>query len=80
MLLAGVGSKFVPVIVTVVPMAPLVGVKALMVGTANIVLRKTDTVLLVALATTKSAFPSPSKSPIETERALDPVTKSTLGA
>lgn len=33
-LLAGVRSKFVPVIVTVVPMGPEAGVKAVMVGTA----------------------------------------------
>ena len=33
MLLAGVGLKFVPVMVTVVPMGPEVGVKKLIVGT-----------------------------------------------
>ena len=35
MLLAGVELKFVPVIVTVVPMGPLAGEKLVMVGTAG---------------------------------------------
>ena len=33
MLFAGVGSKLVPVMVTVVPIGPLVGVKEEMIGT-----------------------------------------------
>ena len=38
--------KFVPVMVTDVPTAPLIGVKLVMVGIDNMVLRNTDTVLL----------------------------------
>ena len=41
------------------------------------VLRKTETVLL-KFATAKSALPSPSRSPMATERGLAPVVKSTL--
>jgi hypothetical protein len=60
--------KFAPVIVTVVPTIPLAGVKDAIVGTGALtVLRNTDTVALLLFATARSALPSPSRSPIETE-------------
>jgi len=61
--------KFVPVIVTVAPTAPEVGVKLVIVGTGTnkTVLRNTETVLLIRFATARSALPSPSRSPMETE-------------
>ena len=53
MLLADVGSKSVPVIVTKAPIVPLLGEKELIVGTNGlgvaVVFRTTDTVLLPAL-------------------------------
>jgi len=74
--------KFVPVIVTVAPTAPEVGVKLVIVGTGTnkTVLRNTETVLLVRFATARSALPSPSRSPMETEIGCAPVVKSTLAA
>ena len=44
------------------------------------VLRRTETVLDPAFATARSALPSPSRSPMDTERGLLPVVKSTLAA
>ncbi len=44
------------------------------------VLRSTDTVLSEALTTARSGIPSPSKSPIATEKGVLPVAKSTLGS
>jgi hypothetical protein len=44
------------------------------------VLRYTETVVEPEFATAKSGLPSPSKSPMATERGLDPVMKSTLAA
>ena len=81
MLSTGIALKFVPAIVTVVPIEPLVGVKLLMAGAEeNMVFRKTDTLLLFAFATTRSTFPSASMSSMKTERGLVPVVKSTLVA
>ena len=69
MLLAGTGSKLVPVMVTGVPTGPLVGAKEVMVGSSDeTVLRNTDTVLVPPeFAVARSALPSPSKSPMETD-------------
>ena len=81
MLSTGMALKFVPVIVTVAPIEPLVGVKLLMAGVEeNMVFRKTDTLLLFAFATTRSTLPSASMSSMKTERGLVPVVKSTLVA
>ena len=44
------------------------------------VLRNTETVAELLLATARSGLPSPSKSPIATEEGLVPVVKSTLAA
>ena len=70
MLLPGVVAKLVPVMVTAVPIAPDVGVKEeiVMGETLAMVLRNTDTLLLPPkFAVARSALPSPSKSPIETD-------------
>jgi len=74
--------KLVPVMVTVAPTAPEVGVKLVIVGTrANkTVLRNIETVALLKFATARSALPSPSRSPMETEKGSVPVVKSTLAA
>jgi hypothetical protein len=45
-----------------------------------LVFRSTETVLLASLATTRSTFPSPSRSPRATLNGLLPVPKSTLVA
>ena len=42
------------------------------------VLRKTEIVLLPSFVTAKSALPSPSRSPMATEKGVVPVVKSTL--
>ena len=81
-LFAGIVLKFVPEIVIGVPIAPEEGVKEAMVGgeMLPIVLRNTETVLLPLFVTARSALPSPSRSPMETEIGPNPVVKSTLAA
>src|SRR5436190_17046769 len=61
-LLAGVASKFVPVMVTGVPLTPAAGANEVMVGGPGgaIKLCKTDSLLFVM---TSSGFPSLSRSP-----------------
>ena len=68
-LFAGIVLKFVPEIVIDVPIDPEEGVKEAMAGgeILAIALRSTDTVLLLRFTTARSAFPSPSRSPMETE-------------
>ena len=82
MLLAGTGSKLVPVMMTDVPTGPLEGAKEVMVGSSDeTVLRNTDTLLVPPkFAVARSALPSPSKSPMETDLGPDAVAKSTLAA
>ena len=69
LLFADTGLKLVPVMVTEVPVGPDDGEKEAMVGEEilPIVLRNTDTVVLPQFATARSALPSPSRSPMETE-------------
>ena len=69
MLFDGVVSKLIPVMVTEAPIDPEEGVNEAMAGgeILAIVLRSTDTVLLLRFTTARSAFPSPSRSPMETE-------------
>ena len=62
MLLAGVGSRSVPVMITEVPVAPLVGVNDAIVGIANPRFRSTTTWLLPTLVRATSSLPSPSRS------------------
>jgi hypothetical protein len=45
-----------------------------------LVFRNTEAVLLLVFDTTRSGFPSPSKSPVETAQGLLPVAKSTFDA
>ena len=68
-LFAGIVLKFVPEIVIDVPIDPEEGVnEAIVMGEIlAIVLRSTDTVLLLRFTTARSALPSPSRSPMETE-------------
>ena len=79
MLFAGVGSKLVPVIVTEVPMGPLIGVKLVIEGggTYRFVFWKTETELPVWFNTTNSGLPSPVTSPEVTANGLAPAAKST---
>jgi hypothetical protein len=70
--------KFVPVIVTVVPVEAEVGVKEAMLGRVGLFLN-TETVLLTEFAVAKSGLPSPSTSLTATENGCVPVAKSTLG-
>ena len=74
----------VPLIITVVPTGPLVGVKEVMVGgcakTAILHFLILKLKLPPLLATARSLFPSPSKSPIAIEIGLVPVAKSTFVA
>ena len=44
------------------------------------ILRNTDTVVVPLLVTTRSAFPSPSKSPMATQEGMLPGVKSTFEA
>ncbi len=72
-LFAAVVLKFVPVMVTVVPIGPEVGVKEVITGgndTVKIVFLSTETVLLFQFAIAKSGLPSPSMSPIATHHGL----------
>lgn len=67
-LFAGVVLKSVPVMVTVVPIVPVVGVKLEIPGEGIevTVLRRTEIVLLVPLEAANSGVPSPSRSPLIT--------------
>ena len=69
MLFVGIISKLVPVIVTEAPIAPEIGVYEVIEGgeILPMVVRNTDTVLLLTFGDTTSAFPSPSRSPMETK-------------
>ena len=81
-LFAAVVLKFVPVIVTVVPMGPEVGEKDEIAGINGpvIVFRSTETELLPEFVRARSGFPSPSMSPIAKPIGFVPVVKSTLAA
>ena len=81
MLLAAVVLKLVPAMVTVAPgtVVPEAGLMLVMTGPEGL-LRNTETLLPVKFPTARSGLPSPSKSPIETERGTSPVVKSTLAA
>ena len=74
--------KFVPVIVTAVPILPDVGVKDVITGGigADIVFLSTETVLLVLFATDISGLPSPSMSLRTTHKGAVPVVKSNFAA
>jgi len=79
---AGTGLKLVPVIITVAPIGPTVGVKPVIVAapTKTGLFLRIDIEALPEFVTAKSALPSPSKSPIEEEPGFIPVIKSTLAA
>ena len=81
--MAAIVEKLVPVIVTEVPTAPLIGVKLVMVGVeaaVTILLRQMEIEALPLFAPAKSGFPSPSRSPMATLRGFVPTEKSTLAA
>lgn len=72
--------KLVPVIVMTVPVAPLEGVKPVMVGGKMGLFLMIDTELLLEFATARSDLPSPSKSPMDTANGPEAVVKSALVA
>lgn len=76
------GLKFIPVMVTLVPMGPTAGVKEVTVGSPEKLglFLITDIDELPPFANATSCLPSPSKSPIETDRGFMPVMRSTFGA
>ena len=78
-LFAGVVLKFVPVMVTVAPTLPEVGVKEVIVG-GSAMLWKTETLFEPLLEVMTSGFVSPSRSPMATQTGPLPVVKSTFVA
>ena len=72
--------KFAPVITTVVPTAPVVGVKEVIVSGGGGLFRNTETVLLFLFTIAKSGFPSPSISPMANDSGAELVLKSTFVA
>src|SRR6266850_1391148 len=81
-LFAGMGSKFVPVRITVDPIFPTIGSKEVIDGgRKGIAFGKTETLLLELFAVIISTLPSPSTSPIAIPFGLVPpvMLKSTFG-